>query len=234
MPIMMMMACTHLNELGSNGLALGLRVTQPRQACQHGLAVVHTRDGQVQVVLEHVHHALLLLCACVCVGAFASKRGGGSEERSACGFVCWAGEGVKRHEAFTDIPALTLTRSAQAAAHIQPHTPTHPHTHAAYLVPQQPVVHKHAVQPVSHHLVHQCGGHRGVNAARQSADHVLRRAHLRQRVRLCCMMCVTTGQLACSVNETNKKQSNTCSHWAHRYHEHVLCGRNGTHGLQLL
>jgi hypothetical protein len=52
---------TDFNELGANGLALGLWVVQASQPRQHGLAVVHARDGQMQVVLEHVHHALLLL-----------------------------------------------------------------------------------------------------------------------------------------------------------------------------
>lgn len=52
-----------LDELGANGLALGLRVRQALEARQHLLAVVHAHHGQVQVVAEHVHHAVLLLQA---------------------------------------------------------------------------------------------------------------------------------------------------------------------------
>mmetsp|Transcript_2785 Transcript_2785/g.6106 ORF Transcript_2785/g.6106 Transcript_2785/m.6106 type:complete len:238 (+) Transcript_2785:230-943(+) len=95
----------HLNELGPDGLALGLGVCQTTQPVQHDLAVVHTGDRQVQVVGEGVHHALLLLVA------------------------------------------------------------------------QQPVIHKHAVQPLPQHLVDQGGGHCAVHTTRQGADGVILGAH---------------------------------------------------------
>ena len=53
----------HLDELGADGLALGLRVAKALEARHHGLGVVHTRHRQVKVLLERIHHALCLLQA---------------------------------------------------------------------------------------------------------------------------------------------------------------------------
>ena len=41
----------------------------------------------------------------------------------------------------------------------------------ALVLPQQPVIHENAGQPVAYGTVHQCRGHRGVHAAREAADH---------------------------------------------------------------
>lgn len=46
------------------------------------------------------------------------------------------------------------------------------------MVAQQAVVHKHAVQAVAQHLVHQGGGHCAVHASRQGADGMVLWANL--------------------------------------------------------
>mmetsp|Transcript_38655 Transcript_38655/g.69275 ORF Transcript_38655/g.69275 Transcript_38655/m.69275 type:complete len:594 (-) Transcript_38655:193-1974(-) len=97
----------HVDKLGANRLTLGLRVRQALQPPQHALRIVNDGDGEVQVVLERLHHSLRLL------------------------------------------------------------------------VPQQPVVYKHAVQTVADDLVDKCGRHCGINAAREGTDDVVFRADLR-------------------------------------------------------
>mmetsp|Transcript_1488 Transcript_1488/g.4410 ORF Transcript_1488/g.4410 Transcript_1488/m.4410 type:complete len:201 (+) Transcript_1488:1156-1758(+) len=53
----------HANEAGANGLALLLRVHHPLEGGHHGLRVIHEGDGQMQFVLERLHHPLCLLVA---------------------------------------------------------------------------------------------------------------------------------------------------------------------------